>query len=1087
MSKFIFFAGIFLLFSSFPGLSQTTQIKGIVTDAKDGTPLQGVTVKVRGGSSAITHVDGSFTLKAANGDATIEYSFIGYTTKTAKAKGGEMVMISLETDTRALSEVVVTGVGVATSKKKLGISVESVTADKLPAAPTSSISQALIGKIAGSQIGSTDGTPGAKTNILLRGINSLRNGTAPMILVDGIEVRATDLGSLDLNNVERVEVVEGAASSTIYGAQGANGVIQVFTKKGKAGQMHIDVSSSYGVSSFLNLGDVHEARTHGFKTDANNNVVDANGVIIKIKPDGTYTSGVNIDGITQGGIVWNATDPNNDGSKAYGQNLKYYDHLKQLFKNAVNINSSLSVSGGAGSTDYALIVSNSRQESAIRKNGYLNRTNFTANIGTELFKGFKIRSTTQLIYQKNNFNPYFAAGSNQIFSTLNTSPFFDLEWKDAAGNPAYVLPATPVSVNGRNPNYYFQYSNGRDQTVDVIQNIQASYKVNRFLDLDFKYGINYQREDVRNTYLNQTQNINVISRTSFISGTSVTNVATTTSARGGILDFLYTTTFQNALTTGSLHFDLQNDFNLNLPIVSTTLVGYDYRKNVYKDYRTLGDGLQLYPIYNQTQTDSRTVTWDNVKPFVTFGYFVNEALDWGNIAGIKGGFRKDFSSAFGRGATAKPFYNGNAYFRISQLPFWSNLENTLPEFKIRGGYGEAGIQPGAFDRYITYSTRQVGSGIGFYTPSEQSNPDLNVEVSKEKEIGADLTLKLSKGIWLNNVTLSTTLWKRSSEDVIYGVDVAPSTGGGGYLTNAFSLKSSGYTFALNLGIARTKDFTWDFTTNFNHQSSSIGSVSNGQDIIVTSKAGYGNYVLRAGSRIGQLYGLKTFTSVDQTKQDGTPYIAKADQGKYQLVNGYLVDTATRGLLFTNQNYAFGDPNPKFNMAFINNFAYKGLTLNVQFDWVYGSHLYNQTKEWMYRDGIHGDYEKKITVNDKTAAFSNYYVSAYADMWGSINGARNSIKDYFYEGASFLRLRNVTLAYEVTDLVKAKWVRRIQVVLTGRNLWTVTKYTGMDPEISSGAANTNLDRSANNFAFDRGVDYVTTPNSKTYQVGLNIGF
>lgn len=1060
-------------------LAQAGSVTGKITDVKDGSPLQGVTIKVKGGASALSGPDGSFTINTNKPEVNIDYSFVGYTSKTIKAKPGSVLTIGLETDARSLSEVVVTGVGVATSKKKLGISVEAVTADRLPAAPTSSISQALVGKIAGAQIGSTDGTPGAKTNILLRGVNSLRGGTSPMILIDGIEVRATDLGSLDLNNVERIEVVEGAASSTIYGAQGANGVIQVFTKKGKAGQMHIDVSSSYGVSSFLNIGDVHAARTHGFKTDANNNIVDANGVIIKIKPDGTYTAGANVDGVTQGGLVWPSTNPNTDGSKPYGQNLQYYDHLKQLFRTATNINSSIGISGGGGNTDYAVIVSNTKQESAIWNNGYLNRTNLTSNVGTELFKGFKIRSTTQLIYQKNNFNPAFAAGSNQIFSALNTSPFFDFNWKDAAGNYAYVLPATPVSVNGRNPNYYFQYSSGHDQTVDVIQNIQASYKVNRFLDLDVKYGINYEKEDINNIYLNQTQNINVISRSSFIGGFS--------SAKGGINNYSYTTTFQNALTTGALHFDLQNDFHLKLPIVSTTLVGYDYRKNVYKDYRTSGDGLQLYPVYNLAQTNTRTVGTDVVKPFVTYGTFVNESLDYGNIAGIKGGFRSDYSSAFGQGATAKPFYNVNGYFRLSQLNFWNGLDNIIPEFKIRGGYGEAGIQPGAFDRYVTYNTQQLGNSIGFYTPSTQSNPDLRVEISKEKEVGADMTFKLSKSMWFNNITLSGTIWKRSSEDVIYPVDVAPSTGAGGYLTNAFSLKSDGYTFALNLGVARTKDFSWDFTANFNHQSSYIGSVSNGQDIIVTSSAGYGNYVLRPGYKIGQLFGLKTFTSVDQTRQDGTPYIAKADQGKYQLVNGYLVDTATRGLQFTNQNYAFGDPNPKFNMAFINSFSYKGISLLVQFDWVYGNHLYNQTKEWMYRDGIHGDYEKQITVNGKTAAFSNYYVSAYGDMWGSINGARNSIKDYFYEDASFLRLRNVSLAYDATNLINFKYIKKLQVVLTGRNLWTVTKYTGMDPEISSGAATTTYDRSANNSSFDRGVDYVTTPNSKTYQVGLNIGF
>lgn len=1053
-----------LLFAQAPGIS------GRVTDSKDGAPLPGVTIKIKGGGATVTHPDGSFALSTPKEEVTLEVSFIGYYSKVVKASKGKTLELGLDFDPKSLSEVVVTGVGVATSKKKLGISVESITADKLPAPPNSSISQALVGKIAGAQISSTDGTPGAKVNILLRGINSLKGGTSPMILMDGIEVRATDLGALDLSNVERIEVVEGAASSTIYGAQGANGVIQIFTKRGKQGQLAIDVSSTIGTSKILNTGNLHQAYTHGFKTDANNNVVDGLGNIIHILADGTYTTTGTVSSVPVNQIVWASTDPNNDGSKAYGQNLLFYDHLAQVFHSATNTNNSIGISGGSGKSDFALNLANSYQESVVRNNGALKRTNFTSNVGTELFRGFKVRSITQLIYQKNNFNPYFTSGPNALYQLLNSSPFFDFNWKDANGDYAYRLNASPVSVNGANPFYYEEYSFGSDQTIDIIQNIQASYRVNRFIDLDAKYGINYEKEDINQVYKNQSLNINAVSRAAFIGGFS--------SNKGGISNYMYNTTFQNALTTANIHFDLQKDFHLKIPITSTTLVGYDFRKNVYKQYNTTGDGLQLYPTYNMNQTNSQTVTLDKVTPFETFGTFVSESIDYGNIAGIKGGFRSDYSSAFGQGANAQTFYNGNAYFRISQLGCWSGLNNIIPELKIRGGYGEAGIQPGAFDRYVTLSTKPIGSTLASYQPSVQANPDLRVEISKESEIGADISINGGKGNWLNTLSLSTTFWKRTSSDVIYPVDLPPSSGSGGYLTNAFSLSSRGYTFALNLNVLKTKDVNWDFTANYNHQSSKISAVSSGGDIIVTSSAGYGNYVLRAGYKIGQLYGLKVFKSTEQTKLDGTPYIAKADYGKYQVVNGNLVDTATRGIMFTNESYSFGDPNPTFNMAFINNISYKGIMLSFQFDWVYGSHLYNQTKEWMYRDGIHGDFGNKITVNGKTAAFSNYYISAYSDMWGSINGARNSVKDYFFEDASFLRLRNVALGFDVLKFVKIKYFRKLQLVLTGRNIWTKTKYTGMDPEVNSGASNS---------AFDRGVDYVSMPNSKTYQVGLNIGF
>jgi len=1064
MRKSLLLLGVVLLCIQLSAQQRT--ITGKISDDK-GNPIPNASIVVKGVSvGTVSQPDGTFTLKITKGSSLV-ISSLGFETKSVPVT--DNISVSLKTDPNALSEVVVTGVGVATSKKKLGISVETVTADKLPPVPGASLAQALAGKIAGAQISSSDGTPGAKMNILLRGINTVKYGTSPMILVDGIQVSATDIGSLDMNSVERVEVVEGAASSTLYGAQGANGVIQIFTKKGKANQFSIDFASSYGSSTYLNNGNVHQAYTHGYKTDASGNIVDLSGVVINVRPDGTYTSGTNIDGKTQGSLVWANTDPNTVGNKPYVGNFKFYDHFKQVFSSAANLNTSIAITGGGNKSDYALIVSNSYQESVFKDNGALRRTNLTSNIGAELFKGFKIRSITQIIYKKNDFNPYFKDGPNILYQITNSSPFFDFNWKDANGDYAYRLNASPVSVNGANPNYYKEYAFGTDQTVSIVQNIQASYRVNKFFDLDFKYGINYEKQDINNVYKNQTLNISVLSTGSFI--------GTGTTAKGGLSNTTNTTTFQNALTTANLHFDFQKDFGFKLPVTSTTLVGYDYRKNVAKVYTSTGDGLPLYAIYNMRQTSSQQVTVDRVTPFITFGTFVNEAIDYGTIAGVRGGFRSDYSSAFGGGSTAQTFYNGNGWLRISQMPFWDKLSNIIPELKIRGGYGEAGIQPGAFDRYPVLNTGNVGANLAFSIPSVQPNPALVVEVSKESEIGTDLVFKAGHGSWLNNIGLSGTLWKRKSIEGIFQIDAPPSNGNN-LLNNAISLSSRGYTFSLNTTVVTTKRFNWDMTVNFNHQSSKIDAIAGGGSIIVLSGAGYGNYVLQGGSKIGQLYGLKTFHDVNQTKQDGTPYIAKADQGKYQVVNGNLVDTATKGILFTNENYAYGDPNPDFNMSFINTFSYKFLTLSFQFDWIHGSHLYNQTKEWMYRDGIHGDWGEAVTINGKTGAFANYYTSAYADKFGSINGARNSIKDYFFEDASFLRLRNISLAVDVLKISRLKYFKKLQIVFSGRNIWTKTKYTGMDPEVSSGT---------NSSGFDRGVDYVSMPNNKTYQVGINVGF
>ncbi|MDB5090919.1 MAG: SusC/RagA family TonB-linked outer membrane protein, partial [Mucilaginibacter sp.] len=362
-------------------------------------------------------------------------------------------------------------------------------------------------------------------------------------------------------------------------------------------------------------------------------------------------------------------------------------------------------------------------------------------------------------------------------------------------------------------------------------------------------------------------------------------------------------------------------------------------------------------------------------------------------------------------------------------------------------------------------------------PTSLANPDLKVEVSKEYEIGTDFSIKGASGNWFNEINISGTYWSRKANNVIYNINTAPSTGGTQIKTNAIGLSSHGFQASLNLGILRTRDFNWNFTTNFSNQTTTITS-TNGPPIILSTAAGSTQETLAAGYKIGQIFGNKALTSLNETNSAGVPYILPADYSKYTMVDGRVVNIATKGIQFASEATPFGDPNPKFNASFINNFTYKSLSFGFQFDWVYGSHLYNQTKEWQYRDGISGDYDKAVNIGGTSGAYTAYYRSAYADIIGGVNGARDGTKDYFYEGASFLRLRNIYLGYDFSKYLNSKIFRRAVLTFTGRNLLTFTKYSGFDPEISSGASNS---------PFDRGVDHDSTPNSKSYQIGLNLGF
>jgi TonB-dependent starch-binding outer membrane protein SusC len=1050
--------------------AQDRKVSGKVTAAEDGSGLPGVTVQLKGSNKGTTtDASGNYSI-AVPDKGVLKFSFVGLTSKEVTLNTQSVIDVQMTTDVQQLSEIVVTGVGTATDRRKLAFAVESVSGKNLPQAPTASIDQALVGKIAGAQISSTNGTPGAAVNIVLRGINTINKGTSPIILIDGIQVN-TDLNAIDLNSIERVEVVQGAASATIYGAQGANGVIQLFTKKGKSGQLNIDFSSSVAQSDYLNIGGLHKAYNHNFATDASGNVIGASGKPLVQDP---------ITGLYSENVVYNALDVNGQFNKPYTGNMKYYDHYKFFFVPANTYNNSLSITGGKDKFDFGISLSNNSQGSNIVNNGGYNRTNFMANLGTELAKGLKLRSITQVIYTKNTLK---SDDRSIVYSINNTRPFANYETPDAAGNyTAYVGDA--AGVNGFNPNFYQQYLDRQDNKIDVIQNLSLNYNVNKFLELDAKYGINYQREEDIYTYGNQTGNANIAALPSnyYLSGYG-------SDKKGEIDNFSITKVFQNFLATATIRTDFQKDFNLSVPITTTTQLAFDHRNQNNNQYVTYQLGLPTYTPFTPAQgtsSNTRPLSFSGTtaapqgtytEKFITYGFLVNQKFEYGDIGGISGGFRTDYSSAFGAGSTPFTFPRGDAYLRISQLDFWkdASIANTLSEFKIRAAYGKAGIQPRPFDRYVTLGTRNIGSSSAFYFPTAQANPDLNVEVSTETELGTDFGFNLGKSSpFFNDLRLGITYWKRTTDGAIWNVDAAPSTGAGTIKTNAFGIGSNGIQASINTSVIKKPDFSWGMTVNFSKQTSQITSVSGNGEIVIISNAGSTNYVLKAGEKIGQLYGFKAVYDLQLKKPDGTFEIPENQQSLYEVAsNGFVVSKATKQPYFTADKYSFGDPNPAFNMSFINDFTYKGyLTAGFQLDWVQGSHIYNQTKEWMYRDGIHGDYDTPITIGGQTGAWTAFYRGVYTAR------GNNATKDYFYEDASFLRLRNVSVGVDLAKAFNMKTFRKLQLVLSGRNLLTFTKYTGFDPEVSSGA---------NGSAWDRGTDHNTMPNTRAYQVSLNFGF
>lgn len=1023
--------------------AQTRTITGKVLDATDGSPLPGVTVAA-GNVATQTDVEGNYSIQVPQGVSSLTFTFVGFQSKTITLGTQNVHDVALESGESVLEEVVVTGVGTAVSKKKVAIAVETVGEKDLPRVAQGSLDQALVGKIAGAQISATSGQPGQQASILLRGINTLGN-TQPMILVDGVQINAggnnngsgnnvsSRLSDLDLSNVERVEVIQGAAAGTIYGAQGANGVIQIFTKRGKKGtRPAISISSRTGFDNALR-GNLSFAKRHYFNVDGSGRILDGSGNPIARNENGQWTIPAN--------VVINGETLNN---KEYAEQT--YDQLGQLFKtNVLTQNTNVNVSGGSESMDYALTFSQLKQNSIVF--GALNRYNVSANLGIQLAKGLTFRSITQLVRSDNTTGGI--TGANNIYSGIGSASLSKRYWDLTYKNPQGYYVSDPENGNSVNPFYTQQFNPLSAENTRIVQNFNLNYKIGKFVELDYKYGIDNYRYDFRDFIKYQAH--------------VLTPGGGIPSLTGSLENNNISETFQNSLLSAFIKTDFEKDFNLNIPITTSTHLAYDWRKKNYYRATASAAGFPAYPPYN-LNTGGEKNTSDYREDFITYGYLVNQRIDYGTLFGVSGGVRIDYASTFG-GESFKAFVfpRGDVYFNVG------NLLNSpaIQMLKLRAAYGSAGTQPGAYDRQITLNTGNVGTGGYLALRSTANNIDLMVQSSYETEFGTDFGLKLATENWLTNLTLSATYWYRTSKDAIRTLDLPPSSGVTGILNNALTLKSNGFQLSLDMDVYNSRNFNWTFGTRFGTSRSIVDEISNGKEIAIGS-GGAGQFVLREGQQVSTFYGRRTLHSVDQLNLNGDRYIPEADKGNFEVVNGIVVNKTTKAAQFTTENFEIGNGTPKFNMTFLNTFnLFRNFTIGVQVDWVYGNDIYNQTKQWLYRDLVHGDLDKTINVNGTDGAYVNYYNSLYFT---------NTNNSYFVEDGSFVRLRDLSLTYDLSSYLSRTFIKNLQFSVSGRNLFTITKYTGIDPEASANF----------NDPIYRGLDLHSFPNTRNVQVGINLG-
>jgi TonB-linked SusC/RagA family outer membrane protein len=1025
-------------------------VTGRVSALEDGSPLPGVNVVLKGTTTGtVTDADGKYSLNVPSNGGSIVFSFIGLQTQEIAIGDRTVVDVGLSLDVQQLSEVVVTGVGVATERKKIAIDVASVSGKDLVPTAIASIDQALQGKVAGAQVLLSSGEPGATANIQLRGINSLGNAN-PIILLDGVQVgtgNATSaLAGLDMSNIERVEVVKGAAAGMLYGAQGANGVIQIFTKKGSRDKkVNVTLNTRYIVDQVVEGKEDLKASMHHYDTDASGFIVSSAGG--RITPDpvtGTWSEP----------LVNLAPDTKNDNPYLE----QTYDQLDQVYRQAATVNTSLNISGGSDKYDYSVNVARLDQENV--RFGDLKRYNIGLNVGTEIVKNFTLRSTTQYVVENENLQ------SGNRFALVNSYPWVDFNARYANG----YLVIKPKAENEFNPLSELEWRTRGSKNNRILQNFNLNYKFPKFFELDYKYGLqlwstNY--DDIIRSQKGFLQPADAY----WGPGPGTGQVILTNDK----------STYQNSLLTALARFDFKNDFNINVPLVATTQLTYDWRKDEYSRIRGQATNFP-YPPYNLNNGGSKN-TSSYSEEFITYGYLVNQTFEYGDIAGLSVGFRADYSSEFGFDAGGvKPFTfpRGTFFFNPSEL-FTSEL---IGNWKLRAAYGEAGVQPGRYARQVVLGSATYGDSQGLFNPSTAKNPSLKVQRNKELEIGTDLTLTPSiSDSWLSKVVFGFTYWDRKGEDIIQPANLPPSSGAGTIIDNLISLSSNGIEFNLDIDAYKSDNFKWNLGLRYATAETIVDKISQGLEVPYGEN---GTFLIREGAPLGIFIGQVPVRRLDEKRPDGTFYIDEADRDDFQVVStqygDIVVEKATKIAMLTGSDdkRVMGNPQPDFFGSIINDFTiFKNLQVNMQWDFSYGNEIYNQTRQWLYRDRLSKDFDLPVSIDGESGAFVTMYNSIY-----------NSVQPtgWFVEDGSFMRLRSLSFTYNLAGAIKAKWAKQLSITAAGRNLVTFTKYRGIDPE-STSTGNTTDDglSTGNSTGPARGIDSFNFPNLKSYQVGLTIGF
>lgn len=986
-------------------------VTGVVKDGS-GQTIPGATVVLKGTSRyAATDLDGKFSIAAPDDfPFTLQVNLTGYQQQEIDIYEltGEPAEIVLKT-ANVLDEVVVIGYG---TQKKGDItgSVASVPQLALKQ-PISSFDRALQGAAAGVQVTQTSGQPGAAVSIRIRGGNSITGGNEPLYVIDGFPVYNSNadassgvtagpsinaLSSLNPSDIESIEVLKDASATAIYGSRGANGVVIITTKKGKAGQNTLTYDAYYGSQKVLNRVDVlTSARDWALlKNDARANSGKA-----------PYYTQAQIDALGEG-----------------------TDWQSEAFRSAPIQNHQLSLTGGDDRTRYSISGNYFKQNGVLRNTDferYSGRINLDRDFSAKFKVGVNLTASKITAQVANNgvVNALLAMPPTVNVYGPNGKYTYQSEFETPLGNPIATL---EKEVNHTKTyrvlgNVYGEYTFAEGLVgkvsfgTDVINN-----KQNRYLPSDLYQGANSNptgKASVGTKFSSTWLNENTLSYSKNIFGKHALSVVVG-----------YT---QQA-------FETESAIAASEAFVTDQL-----------EYNDLGSG----SVYSQPSSGSSAWALNS-----WLGR-INYSIDQKYIFTVSG--RADGSSRFGKDKKWGYFPSAAFAWNISREDFLASYK-TISNLKLRLSAGVTGNQEiGQYLSLATLNSNTYFFGdrtyIGF-APNRIANPDLGWETTAQYDAGVDLSL------FKNRINIVFDAYYKKTTNLLLNVPIPYTTGQSTALQNYGSVENKGIELGINTENSAGA-FTWNTNFVFSVNRNKVLTLGDGADYIIS-----GANIAQVGQPLGSFYGYKTnglFQTGDDIANLPTinPATTKPGDRRYVDVNGdgRITQADDRTII--------GNAQPKFQGGITNTLSYLNFDLSVFFQGTYGNKLFNQNKQQL--ELLTGQQNaSKIALERWTPTNPTNNVQRAFEDPAPVNTSR------YVEDASFLRLKNITLGYNLPRAIASKiHASQVKVYVSAANLLTFTKYTGFDPEVSRNEQST----------LSQGIDYSVYPGSKSFLGGLSISF